>query len=294
MATSYFNIKIVHMRSYIATLTIILGFIQYAKALPADTIKLYFNIGIAELKPADKSRIDSFIYLDKLPPGKKLGIIGYADYLGDENANIGLSEKRANNVKTYLESMGIRAEDIQLVMGKGEISRNMESKEGYAEDRRVDIVPGGFKDLPKPKPVPTPPPPPAKKIDITTVEANQTIRLNKIFFYPGSHKVREESYPELKLLYQTLKEHPTLKIQIEGHICCLTKDTYDGYDYDSQDFRLSENRAKEIYDFLVQRKIDPSRLSYKGFGKSRPLIADEKTPEDENMNRRVEIRVLSK
>jgi outer membrane protein OmpA-like peptidoglycan-associated protein len=79
-------------------------------------------------------------------------------------------------------------------------------------------------------------------------------------------------------------------INIEGHVCCI-KDVPDALDIDTYESRLSVNRAKAVYEYLVVKGIDPTRLSYVGFGKKRPIIADEKTEEDAAKNRRVEIRV---
>lgn len=281
------------------TLLFILPFIGSAKTkTKPDTIRVYFDLGIPEMQVASQRAIDSLIYIEKLVPGKKIGIVGYADYIGSEESNVGLSEKRAKNVQDYLVSMGMKATDIQMVIGRGEVSRpDTNIKTGYPEDRRVDIIPGGIKVV-RPKPIPPPPPAPPKPVeevmDIAKVKKNETIRLNNIYFMPGSHMVRNESLPELDKLYGIMKDNPGLEIQVEGHICCLTGNTEDGYDYDSQDFNLSKNRAQYIYDYLIEKGIDEDRLKYKGFGKKRPLVKIERTEEDENKNRRVEIRILKK
>lgn len=261
----------------------------------ADTIKIYFDIGIAQLDAKAMHTIDSAAYYDVLARGKKIGIIGYADYLGSDESNITLSENRAQNVRAYCEEMGVKPEDIELVMGKGEVRRNTENgNKGYREDRRVDIVPGGFKkkEVPVSKPLPVKNTKPL--IDLSTVKENETIRLDKLFFLPGRHYLREESMIELLKLHKVMADNPNLKISIEGHICCLLDNTTDGYDYDTEEFSLSVNRARHIYEYLLHKGIAKERMQYKGFGKTRPLVAEERTPEDENMNRRVEVRVLSK
>lgn len=263
----------------------------FAVPKAADTIKLYFDIGVAKLSPASQHIIDSLVYYEKLVPGKKLGIVGYADFLGSEESNVGLSENRAKNVQAYLTGMGIKAEDIQTVIGKGEVRRDgMTDAAGYPTDRRVDIIPGGFKVTPPPPPVPVVKP----LIDLSTVKKNETIKLDRIFFEPGSHMLKPLSKPTLDKLLAIMKENPTLKIQIEGHICCIPADNTDGYDFDSQEFQLSVNRAKAVYDYLAKNGIQADRMKYKGFGKTKPLISPEVTEEDENMNRRVEIRILEK
>ncbi len=272
---------------YSRLLTAIL--LLYAGTLRAatDTLKIYFDIGVPSLSTAARHEIDSLLYYDILLSGKKVGIIGYADYLGSEQSNLTLSENRARNVQAYLIASGIRQEDIQVVMGKGEIDREeLNGKAGYATDRRVDIIPGGIPEPPASKEKPL--------IDLSKVKKNEAIRMDNLYFKPGSHIPVDASYPQLKQLYAVLKENPSLKISIEGHICCNTHGATDGYDYDAGDFNLSVNRAKYVYDYMVKKGIDASRLSYKGFGKQRPLVMPEKTPEDENKNRRVEIRIVDK
>jgi len=264
-----------------------------AKTPAADTIKLYYKIAVSDLSENMKAKIDSLVYYEKLLPGKKLGIIGYADYLGSDTSNITLSENRANKVKAYLVKMGIKPEDIQMVVGKGEVSRQLEGAEGYAEDRRVDIIPGGIKQAPT-KPT-TPKPAPVKIIDLSQTKTNETIRMDNIYFIGGSHRVREESVPELMKLLNTMRANPTLEIQIEGHICCLSANTsFDGLDYDNQEWRLSENRAKAVYEYLTDNGIDAKRVKYKGFGITKPLVWPEQSEADENRNRRVEIRILKR
>lgn len=261
----------------------------------ADTFRVYFDFGISSMNEQAMKTIDSLIYNENLPRGTKLGILGYADYVGNEPSNVRLSEARSGSVKNYLLNSGFREQDIQMVIGKGEITRDLAGNNGYAPDRKVEIIPGGIKELPKSVPVAaTPVQPPVKKIDISTVKKNETIRLDNIYFLPGSHMATLESLPAMQLLYNTLKDNPSLKIRIEGHICCLTNSTFDGYDYDAEDFHLSLNRARFIYDYLVNKGINKNQLQYEGYGNTRRLVNPELTEEDEAKNRRVEIRILAK
>jgi outer membrane protein OmpA-like peptidoglycan-associated protein len=257
-----------------------------------DTIKLYFDFGISELRNSDLHRIDSLVYHDILQPGKKLAIIGYADYVGGDTANQHLSEARANNVAEYLKAMGFSTEQLQMVIGRGEVKRNeMTALSGNAPDRRVDLIPGGIPEPSKPAEKPKPKRP---VIDIGSLKKNEAIRLDNIFFLPGSHRWTEASKPALQKLLATLKEYPAVKIRIEGHICCVLEGTTDGYDYDAENFYLSRNRAGAVYNYLIKNGIAANRLTYEGFGKTRPVVRIERSPEDENRNRRVEIRILEK
>jgi outer membrane protein OmpA-like peptidoglycan-associated protein len=112
-------------------------------------------------------------------------------------------------------------------------------------------------------------------------------------FYPGSHRTLPEAKPILKKLLQTLQQNPTLNIEIQGHVCCASKPNEDGLDDETGDFKLSWNRAQYVRDYLIQNGISESRISYRGFAMTRPLVYPEKTIQDQIKNRRVEILVTA-
>jgi outer membrane protein OmpA-like peptidoglycan-associated protein len=55
---------------------------------------------------------------------------------------------------------------------------------------------------------------------------------------------------------------------------------------------LSENRAKSVYEFLVQNGVKTERLTYKGYGESMPIL-DNETEVGRQKNRRTEFKVLT-
>lgn len=115
---------------------------------------------------------------------------------------------------------------------------------------------------------------------------------SKIYFYGGRHVLREESLPVMKRLGQIMKDHPHVKIEIQGHVCCTTIEP-DGYDVDLGTDNLSLTRAKTIYEYLVHIcGISPERLRYKGFGGSMKIVTEEISEEDRRKNRRVELLIL--
>ena len=63
-----------------------------------------------------------------------------------------------------------------------------------------------------------------------------------------------------------------------------------GSDQDNQ--LLSERRAKAVYDYLILRGVDAERLTYRGYGESRP-VADNDTPEGRAKNRRTTLTPLN-
>lgn len=110
------------------------------------------------------------------------------------------------------------------------------------------------------------------------------IVLNNIFFETGSSSLLPTSQNELNRLYDLLVANPSMVIQINGHTDNV------GQPEDNQ--KLSEERAKAVYQYLSSKGIDEKRLSYKGFGESRP-IAENDSLEGRRKNRRTEFVIIS-
>ena len=351
-------------------------------AQAGDTTRLYFDLDVDSLSQTSKQKLKVFIRNNHIDTrNKSVMIIGYTDYLGTEDYNVVLSKERARNVAYYLLENQVKEDNITLCMGRGKIDRkNVSGKNGYATDRRVDIVvvekdrrsvakdttrkstrpkdpmdvdvvvkpghrkdpisdefktiplyrqpasdnpkrpgttykindsgdlyivmrPGGEKaNIPKEMQDAVSAPPhstladPYKgknELDLSTINAGETFILKNIYFFPQSHTVRDESIPEMEKLANALKKYPKLKIQVEGHICCVV-DYPDAFDVDAQDNHLSVNRSKYIYDYLLTKGINRDRLKFVGYGRARPIVQEEKTEEEANKNRRVEVRILEK
>lgn len=119
------------------------------------------------------------------------------------------------------------------------------------------------------------------------------ITLANVFFDLNKATLRDESSVELNKLYRFLKENEKINIEISGH-------TDTRGDAKANQI-LSENRAKAVYQYLIDKGITASRLSYKGYGQSEPINTDaeiaalesEKAKERAHQeNRRTEYRIL--
>jgi len=123
------------------------------------------------------------------------------------------------------------------------------------------------------------------------MKVNDIVEIKGLLFNVSSSIISTSSFPVLDQLVAVLKEFPTVKIRVEGHICCGSAPG-SSTKMDSW-YRLSEARAKAVMSYLIAHEIPEGRLSYKGLGFSRPRVYPERNPADENLNRRVEIRVVS-
>ena len=121
-----------------------------------------------------------------------------------------------------------------------------------------------------------------KKIGQST--AGEKLKIDNLNFIINTFAVAPESRGKLYELLLVLQNNPKLKIEIQGHLCCMPTDRVD----------LSTKRAKSIYNFLINNEIYPGRLSYKGFGSSQPIYSiPEKNEQERSANRRVEILIVS-
>jgi outer membrane protein OmpA-like peptidoglycan-associated protein len=127
----------------------------------------------------------------------------------------------------------------------------------------------------------------------TTTKVGTIIVLKNLNFEGGRHILLERSLPVLDDLLKAMKDNPNLKIEIDGHVCC-TASYLDGRDNDLGSFDLSWQRARVVYNYLLDHDISRDRMSVRGFGASRKLYPYEQNDYEKEENRRVEIKIVSK
>ena len=122
-------------------------------------------------------------------------------------------------------------------------------------------------------------------VEIQPIELNKSYRINDIYFGFNSFELTNESKIVLDQLIEFLKDNLSIYIQIQGHTDNIGKD--------ADNVRLSENRAKSVYNYLITNAIAAERLTFKGFGKSVP-VADNATEEGRAKNRRTVFIIVRK
>jgi outer membrane protein OmpA-like peptidoglycan-associated protein len=239
-----------------------------------EQLEVFFDFNKSEINELAKQKLETWIAADKEVEVSK--IYGYCDWIGTNPYNDTLSLKRVDAVYKFLKNKNITVLDNYEVKGFG---KDFKQSKIQSENRKVTIY---FQK---------------KKAVISISEGNMSLDermkiakkgdvliLKNIYFFNRSAKIVPESKPVLYELLCVLEENPNLKIQIQGHICCqLVSDFED----------ISTARARAIYVFLAQNKINRKRLSFKGFGVSKPIHPiPEKTEQEADENRRVEIMIL--
>jgi outer membrane protein OmpA-like peptidoglycan-associated protein len=100
-----------------------------------------FTSGKADLKSGATGNLDKLVaFLDKYPD-RSVAIQGYTDSVGSEDYNQGLSERRANSVKSYLARQGIVATRLSASgMGESGPVADNDSAAGRQQNRRVEVI----------------------------------------------------------------------------------------------------------------------------------------------------------
>lgn len=256
-----------------------------------DTVQIYFENNISDIGKF-YTKLDS---ISKLKNISSITIIGFTDSVGSADNNLKLAQKRADNVKLYL-SHKLPSVPISSI-SKGEKVSASNIKNDLWANRKVEIFirynnsKGTENTTTTTNTVHNPILNPFD--EILTMEVGESKVMGTFNFVGGKAILTPGYESQIDSLAKVLKKNKNIRIEIQGHICCRPPDRIPRKEMD-EETQLSINRAKYIYDQLVLRGIMRSRLSYKGFGSTKPKKWPEVTEEDEAANRRVEIMVIGK
>lgn len=103
-------------------------------AFAQDRVYVFFESGSAKLDDAQLKVLDRIRVKYNVSETDSIRITGFADSLGNQKANLKLSEKRARAVAKYCERLVPDKTPI-IISGRGEKDKNIESR-----DRRVEIT----------------------------------------------------------------------------------------------------------------------------------------------------------
>lgn len=122
-----------------------------------------------------------------------------------------------------------------------------------------------------------------KAIEVGT-DLSKTLDIPIIYFDLDKATIKKESAYQLEKIIEILKQYPTLTLDIRSHTDSRQTAKYNQV--------LSDKRAKSTMNWLVQKGIDPSRLTAKGYGESQLVNQCSDgvncTEEEHQLNRRSE------
>jgi outer membrane protein OmpA-like peptidoglycan-associated protein len=122
-----------------------------------------------------------------------------------------------------------------------------------------------------------------KDVPLQPIKAGSSIVLKNVFFETDSYELKKESRIELDKVVKLLMANPDIKIEIGGHT-----DNVGTAEYNQQ---LSENRARAVANYLVEKGITATGITSKGYGLNQPISSND-NPEGRSQNRRTEMKVL--
>ncbi len=153
---------------------------------------------------------------------------------------------------------------------KPKIDTKIEPKVEPKKDTVIKVIAGEPKDT-------------RLKFNNEVVELGKSISLDNIQFEQSSYTLVKESYKELDILVEFLRQNPTIIIEISGHT--------DNKGDEKKNYTLSERRIATVLTYLSNKNIGEKRMIAKAFGGTKP-IADNNSEMGRQINRRVEMKFL--
>lgn len=122
------------------------------------------------------------------------------------------------------------------------------------------------------------------EIYLEKLKPGANVVLKNIFFDTNKSELLPPSITELTNLLQLLQANTSVKIEIQGHT--------DNEGNAEANQALSVQRSKAVYDYLITNKVNPQRLTFKGFGATKPISSND-TPAGRQQNRRTSFIITS-
>jgi len=236
---------------------------SYSQAKADTSLSIYFPSASWQIDSAQIRSLKRF--LETIATINS--ITGYTDSVGSIEANMILSQKRAESVfaLTYAKSaikIDFRGEEL-------------EQQTPIFLNRKV-VVTGRKKHL-------------TEKVEV--YQPIDSFDIEEIKFLPDQAIITPESQEAIPFFLRKLSSYREAKIKIIGHV---NYDTDNDLKPSHPIYKLSQDRAKLIFDILVENGFSSDKLEYAGVGNSKPLIPKPRNDEERKKNMRVQIIVLSK
>ena len=228
------------------------GIIDNEDACPNEAGLLKYN----GCQPVDSDN-DGFADNEDACPNEAGTVSGCPDSDGD-----GFADKDDKCPDTKGAALGCPDTDGDGIMDKLDKcpnTRGLAANDGCPEREVVNTVPS----------------------EVEMEEINFSLR--DIKFITDSDAITDESSSKIDDAVTFANSYPAVVFLVAGYTDSVGDSSYNQ--------RLSERRAKKVYELMVAKGVDASRLRYAGFGEDSPIV-DNGTKEGRSLNRRVEISVV--
>ena len=122
-----------------------------------------------------------------------------------------------------------------------------------------------------------------KDLYLVPIEIGAVVRLNNVYFDFDKWNLRPESFVELDRVVKMLADNPAIEIEMSAHTDSRGSDDYN--------FKLSDNRARSVMEYILSKGIATSRIRSEGYGETKPVVPND-SDENRQLNRRVEFTIL--
>lgn len=212
-------------------------------------VKVPFESNSSDITPGSLTVIDEYIVLLKENRFFDIEIGGHSSAPGSYDANLVLSEKRAQLVYDYLVAEGIEKERLRSTgYGESQLLDIRDTDEAHDKNRRIEF---------------------------TVIGLNLEVQFAK-----NSAVLPQSAESQLFFVRELLASDPSYFITIVGH-------TDVSGDADIN-MRLSNDRAFSVYEYLQRAGVSTDQMVYKGMGASEPRYSND-TEIGRSKNRRIEI-----
>ncbi|MDT0295808.1 OmpA family protein [Mesonia ostreae] len=210
--------------------------------------------------------------------GTQTPLAGVNVELFDENLNF-LKDTETNEKGEYEFTLDCETRYIIRVSKEGYITTEELLKSGAEFEKNIQIPAVSMKK--------------GEELGITKAgkgdDLRKLLQLDPIYFDLDKSNIRKAAEVELQKVLAVLRKYSKMKIDIRSHTDSRAGDAYN--------LLLSEKRAQSTFNYLLQKGIDKSRITAKGYGETQ-LINDcdnntDCSEEEHQMNRRSEFIILN-
>ena len=124
--------------------------------------------------------------------------------------------------------------------------------------------------------------------DLKRIKVKESMVLENLLYDLGKASIRQEGYTVLERVVTFMNDNPEVKIEISSHTDSRSSDAFNK--------KLSQLRANNVKQYLIDKGIDESRIKAIGYGESKLLNKCKDgvkcTEEEHQVNRRTEMQII--